>query len=509
LLKKPFIKRNRVKKEIGFMTITHESIGQELMLIDGNWVESSDNRWIQVDDPSVRGAIAGEVPRGTEEDVDRAINAAAKAFIEWKKIAPRERGKIISKIGEQLSNQISELAQIVALETGNALRTNSTGEVTQVADLFTFYGGIAGEIKGETVPLGENLLSYTRREPLGVVGGIVPWNAPALLAALKITLSLTAGNTLVLKASSEAPLAVARLVRICNEHLPPGVLNLVSGKGSECGTYLAGHPGLNKLTFTGSSEVGKKIFHAAAEKIIPVSLELGGKSPQIVFPDADDDHTAAQVVSGMRYVRQGQSCTAGSRLFLHKSIYDSFLDKFLGKLRQIRVGDPLDEETDAGAIINEMQFNKVCEYISDGMQQSGAMVVNGGLPPQSGPLSEGYYLEPTVFLGVTNDWRIAREEVFGPVLVVIPWEDEQEVIRMANDSHYGLAAFVYTRDISKGLKMAHAIESGFVWVNQGGGIICGHSYGGVKGSGVGREYSLEGMLESFTQRKAVTINLDY
>ena len=491
------------------MPAKHESIGKELMLIDGKWVESSDGRWIQVDDPGVRGAIAGEVPRGTKKDVDDAVQAAKKAFKRWKRVQPRERGKIMCKIGDELSKQIKEIAQVVALETGNALKTNSTAEVTQMADLFNFYGGIAAEIKGETIPIGENLLSYTRREPLGVVGGIVPWNAPVLLAALKITLSLTAGNTLVLKGSSEAPLGIARLVRVCNDFLPPGVLNLVSGKGSECGTYLAEHPDLNKLTFTGSSEIGKKIYHAAADKIIPVSLELGGKSPQIVFPDADDDNTAAQVVSGMRFARQGQSCTAGSRLFLHKSIYDSFMEKFINKLKQIRIGDPLDEETDAGAIINEMQFNKVCEYISDGIKQSDVELVYGGLPPQSGPLSEGYFLEPTVFSGGSNDWRLAREEVFGPVLVVIPWGDEEEVVRMANDSHYGLAAFIYTHDISKGLRMAHEIESGFVWLNQGGGIIAGQSYGGVKGSGVGREYSLEGMLDSFTQRKAVTVNLDY
>jgi betaine-aldehyde dehydrogenase len=342
-----------------------------------------------------------------------------------------------------------------------------------------------------------------------VVGGIVPWNAPVLLAALKITMSLTAGNTLVLKASSAAPLGVARLVRICNEYLPPGVLNLVSGTGSECGKYLAEHPGIQKLTFTGSSEVGQKIFQAAAEKIIPVTLELGGKSPQIVCSDVNDDATVEQIVSGMRFMRQGQSCTAGSRLFLHQSIYDSFMEKLVARLKQIRVGDPLDEKTDAGAIINEVQFKKVCEYIEDGLKQPQAELVSGGLPPDTGPLSEGYYLEPTVFSGVSNDWRIAREEVFGPVLVVIPWEDEQEVIQMANDSHYGLAAFIYTHDISKGLRMAHDIESGFVWLNQGGGIICGQSYGGIKGSGIGREYSLEGMLDSFTQRKTVTINLNF
>lgn len=491
------------------MNHDHENLGHEMMLIDGDWVTSADDRWIQVDDPGIRGAIAGEVPRATQEDVDRAVCAAARAFEKWRKIPPRERGKMITKIGVSFTKQINHIAKIVALETGNAIRTNSTGEVTQAADLFGFYGGLAGELKGETIPLNDDLLCYARREPIGVVGGIVPWNAPVLLAALKITMSLTAGNTLVLKSSSAAPLGVARLVKICNEYLPPGVINLVSGNGSECGKYLADHPGIDKLTFTGSSEIGQKIFHAAADKIIPVTLELGGKSPQIVFPDVNNDGMVEQIISGMRFMRQGQSCTAGSRLFLHKSIYDSFLEKLIARVKQIRVGDPLDEKTDAGAIINDVQFNKVCEYIEDGMKQPNVKLLTGGLPPDTGPLSQGFFLEPTIFSGVSNDWRIAREEVFGPVLVVIPWEDEQEVIKMANDSHYGLAAFIYTHDISKALRAAHEIKSGFVWVNQGGGIICGQSYGGIKGSGIGREYSLEGMLDSFTQRKTVTINLNF
>jgi betaine-aldehyde dehydrogenase len=250
-------------------------------------------------------------------------------------------------------------------------------------------------------------------------------------------------------------------------------------------------------------------MHAAADRIVPVSLELGGKSPAVVFPDADEQRTVDGVITGMRVTRQGQSCTAGSRLFLHRSIFDSFLSKLTATLQKFKLGDPTDEATDMGAIINRKQFDRVCGYISDGIQQKGARLALGGLPPKDGPLAAGYFVQPTVFSDVSNDWRIAREEIFGPVMVAIPWDDEREAIRMANDSHYGLAAYVWTRDVSKAINTAHAIESGWVQINQGLGQFPGQSYGGYKQSGMGREYSLEGMLDSYTQRKSVTINLQW
>jgi acyl-CoA reductase-like NAD-dependent aldehyde dehydrogenase len=477
------------------------------MLIDGNWIGSASGAVLSVENPAKRIPIA-DIPRGAAEDVDRAVQAAQKAFPGWSKVPPRQRGRILLRIAEALETRIEEMARTIALETGNALRTQARPEATLTADIFRYFGGLAGELKGETIPLGEHVLSYTRREPLGVVGAIIPWNAPVLLGALKIAPALCAGNTLVLKAAEDAPLGVLLMAEVCQEFLPPGVLNVLTGTGEECGSPLAVHPAIRKLSFTGSTEVGKIIMRAAAERIVPVSLELGGKSPSIVYPDADEDWVVDGVIAGMRFTRQSQSCTAGSRLFLHADIFDSFLGKLRVKTQALKLGDPLDETSDIGAIINEKQFRKVCGYVDDGLNRKDARLVFGGLPPKDGPLSEGYFAIPTVFADTSNDWRLAREEIFGPVLVAIPWRDEDEAIRMANDSHYGLAAYVWTHEIGSGLRAAHAIESGWVQVNQGLGQQPGHSYGGYKQSGIGREFSLEGMLDSFTQRKNVTVNLN-
>ncbi|PPQ26105.1 aldehyde dehydrogenase [Rhodopila globiformis] len=476
------------------------------MLIGGARVDSASGAVLTVENPARRTPIA-TIPRGGREDVDRAVEAAQKAFPAWSKVPPRQRGRMLLRIAEALEARIEEMARVIAEETGNALRTQARPEATLTADVFRYFGGLAGELKGETIPLGENVLSYTRREPLGVVGAIIPWNAPVMLGALKIAPALCAGNTMVLKAAEDAPLGVLLMAQICQEFLPPGVLNVLTGLGEECGGPLAQHPVIRKMSFTGSTEVGKIIMRAAADRIVPVSLELGGKSPSIVYPDVDEDWVVDGVIAGMRFTRQSQSCTAGSRLFLHKDIFDSFLGKLQAKVQALKLGDPLEESTDIGTIINEKQFRKVCGYVDEGLKRKDARLVFGGLPPTSGPLSEGYFAIPTVFADTSNDWRLAREEIFGPVLVAIPWTDEAEAVRMANDSHYGLAAYVWTHDIGSALRTAHAIESGWVQVNQGLGQQMGHSYGGYKQSGIGREFSLEGMLDSFTQRKNVTVNL--
>ena len=476
------------------------------MLIGGDWRPAVSGRTIVVENPGRREPV-GEVPRGEAQDVALAVEAAAAAFPAWSRVAARDRGRMLLAIGEALEARREELARLIAAETGNALRTQARGEAGTVADAFRYFGGLAGELKGLTIPLGEGQLSYSRREPIGVVGAIVPWNAPAQLAALKIAPAICAGNTIVLKAAEDAPLAVLLIAEICQDHLPPGVVNVITGYGKECGEPLAAHPVVRKVSFTGSTAVGKAIMRAAAERLAPVSLELGGKSPSIVYPDAHEDWVLDGIVSSMRFTRQSQSCTAGSRLFLHESIFEPFLEQLVARTSALKIGDPLDEATDVGSVINERQFSKICGYVAEGLERPEARLVTGGLPPKEGPLTRGYFAVPTIFADTSNDWRLAREEIFGPVLVAIPWRDEADAIRMANDSHYGLAAYVWSRDIGQALRAAHAVEAGWVQVNQGGGQSLGQSYGGIKESGIGREMSLEGMLDSFTETKSVNVNL--
>ncbi len=486
--------------------ITEPKLRNVPMLVGGEWVEAASGETIDVENPAKKEPI-GRVPRGRAADVERAVRAARSAFPAWAKTAPRERGKALIAIAEAFEARSEEIARLIALETGNALRTQSRPEAKASADLFRYYGGLASELKGETIPLTEDMLCYTRREPYGVVGAIIPWNSPVILGSLKIAMAIGAGNTIVLKAAEDAPLAILEVARICQDHVPKGVVNVVTGYGEEAGAALAEHPGVDKLSFTGSTEVGKLIMRNAGERIVPVSLELGGKSPCIVFADADEPAVVDGVITAMRFTRQGQSCTAGSRLFLHESIFDSFLEKLTAKVRTLKVGDPLAEETDMGSIINRKQFEKVCSYIEAGLQQREARLLTGGKPPAQGPLSQGYFVEPTIFGHVRNEWRIAREEIFGPVLVAIPWRTEDEVVRMANDSHYGLAGFVWTHDVGKGLRTAHAIDSGFVQLNQGFGQFAGQPYGGFKQSGIGKEFSLDGMVHGFTRSKTVTVSL--
>lgn len=488
--------------------VTVELADTYLNLVDGDWVGARSDEWIDVESPRDRTIIA-RVPRGREKDITDAVNAAGRAFPGWRDTSPRARGRLLQQIADSLEPHVERIARIISVENGNALRTQSRGEVNFAIDVFRYFGSVAGEVKGETIPLNSHVLDYSRREPIGIVGAITPWNAPVQLAAMKIASALAAGNTLVLKAAEDAPLAVLEIAKIANEHLPRGVLNVIVGYGTEAGEALITNPDVGKLSFTGSTAVGSRIMQAASERIIPVSLELGGKNPQIVYPDADEDWVAQGTVTGMRFVRQGQSCTAGSRLFVHRSIVDSFVDKVKTNLATLKVGDPLDEASDIGAIVNKKQFDRVCGYITEGIDAKGTSAVVGGNPPTSGPLSTGYYIEPTVITGVENDWRVAQEEIFGPVMVVIPWDDEDEVIRMANNTHYGLSAFIWTHDIGRALRAAHSIDAGWVQVNQGGGQVLGQSYGGVKQSGIGREFSLEGMIEGFTQRKHVSIDTSH
>jgi acyl-CoA reductase-like NAD-dependent aldehyde dehydrogenase len=391
--------------------VTTVELRRARMLIDGTWVDSMSGELLSVENPAKRCPIA-EVPRGDAADVNGAVEAAARAFPAWSKVVPRDRGRILLRIAEALETRSEELARTIALETGNALRTQARPEARLTADIFRYFGGLAGELKGETIPLGEHMLSYTRREPIGVVGAIIPWNAPVLLGALKIAPALCAGNTIVLKAAEDAPLGVLLMAEICQEFLPPGVLNVLTGLGEECGGPLAGHPSVRKLSFTGSTEVRKLIMRAAAEHIVPVSLELGGK-PVHRLPRRQRELGRRWVVAAMRFTRQSQSCTAGSRRFLHVDIFESFLDELRSRTAALKIGDPLDEATDIGCIINEKQFRKVCAFIEEGIQRKEGLLIFGGLPPKEGPLSEGYsrsrLYSPTP--PMTGAWRARKSLV--------------------------------------------------------------------------------------------------
>ena len=496
---------NLASFETAIDTTSTDRAPAQPMWINGERVASTTGEWRDVLNPAHRGSVITRVPAAGLEDVDRAVNAAHAAFPAWRARHFTERARALALIADDIEAHADQFARLTSLDTGNALRTQARPEVTTLVALFRYFAGIAGEVKGTVLPAGDSQLQYTRLEPLGVVACILPWNSPLMIAGFKVPAALAAGNTVILKAADDAPLTILLLAEVCNRHLPAGVVNALTGRGSLIGSALAEHPGVDKVSFTGSTEVGKGVGRQAGERLAHVSLELGGKNPSIVFPDAVDDELIDGLLLASRFARQGQSCTAGSRLFLHEDVYDEVLERLVAKLGAMKVGDPLDEASDMGAIINAKQHASIDEYLAEG--RSSLTVALGGTTPTEGPLTEGYYHVPTVFSGASNDFRLAREEIFGPVLVAIPWRDVDDVVRMANDSNYGLAAFIWSHDLDSAINTANRVEAGWIQVNQGGGQVVGQSYGGYKQSGIGREVSLEGMLAGFTQTKQVNIKL--
>jgi len=484
------------------------SSGLTGQLINGDWVKPVSGTTLDITNPCRRSVIA-TIGAADKKDVDAAIAAAKAAFPAWRVMASRSRGALLTELANRVAANAEDIARVLAAETGNALRTQSRPEVMSTIEVLRYYGGTVAEQKGETLPLGPGLFSYTTREPLGVVAAIIPWNSPLVLAAVKIGMALGTGNTLVLKPAEDAPLAVIKVAELAADLFPKGVFNVVTGIGEVAGAALSGHPDVAKISFTGSVEVGKLVAHAAADRIARATLELGGKSPTIVYADAASedkiDGLAANIIGAMRFARQGQSCTAGSRLYVHKDVFEPVLKKVVEKLAVMKIGDALSEETDIGAIINEERYHAVREFVSEAVA-AGAELVTGEVPPFTGE-SDGFFPKPTVLQGLTNDWRIVQEEVFGPVLVAIPWTDENEVIAWANDTHYGLAAYIFTNDLTTALNAAARIDAGWLQINRAGGQIPGMSYGGIKQSGIGSEYSIEGALEAYTARKSVTVNL--
>ncbi len=474
-------------------------------LVGGRLVSPRSGKTFPIVNPAT-GLEVAHAAEGDAADVEAAVLDADTAQKAWAKVPARKRGAMVAACAALLRDHVEELARLIALETGKALRTESRVEAQTVADIFEFYGGLGGELKGETVPFAPNVLSVTVREPLGVVGAIIPWNVPMLLMALKVAPALVAGNTVVVKSAEEAPLAVLRICELMNRVLPPGCFNMVSGFGPECGGPLVAHPLVRKVTFTGSVEVGRIVSKAAAEKLVPVTLELGGKSPMIVFADCDFDKTVMGAITSMRFTRQGQSCTAASRIYVERPIFQRFVDALAARVDAMRMGDPLDEATDIGTIISPDQFKKVEGFIEEGLATSGATGRACSAMPSDPALEKGLFIRPYIFSGLPDDSRLVQEEIFGPVTCVFPFDDAETALAAANGTEYGLAASLWTNNLRVGLDLAHRLEAGLVQINQNLVVQANLSYGGVKSSGLGKEASLESMLEHFMHKKTIMVN---
>ncbi|MGH2694485.1 MAG: aldehyde dehydrogenase family protein [Actinomycetota bacterium] len=477
--------------------------GAPKMMIAGRWEDAASAQTFEVIDPSTGQAIT-EVPRGGPGDIDRAVAAARGAFEDrrWRGLRPGKRTEVLYKIGELIKKNISELAQLEALDSGKPIALAS-GEMWMAGEVFRYYSGWPTKIFGETDPSGDDLFVYTLREPMGVCGGIIPWNFPLVMAVWKIAPALAFGNTVVLKPAEQTPLTALRLAELCLEAgVPEGVVNVVPGFGDEAGHSLAQHHDVDKIAFTGSTEVGRKILHASEGNLKRVSLELGGKSANIVFSDADLKQAPAGSMMGV-FLNSGQVCTAGTRILVERSVHDDFVSALIDATNSLKLGPALEEGTGMGPVVSAEQLERVTGYIDIGRSE-GAEIVTGG--ERATELGDGYFVQPTVFTGVRNDMRIAQEEIFGPVAAVIEVADVDEAIGIANDSIYGLAAAVWTNTLSKAHRVARGIKAGTVWVNTTGLFDPAVSFGGYKQSGFGRELGLHS-LETYTQTKSVWVNL--
>src|SRR5262245_34836745 len=475
----------------------------ESLIINGERTQASDGQQFDVFDPSTGGVLA-TVAKATKADVDRAVKAAHAALESkaWGGMAPAERGRIMIRIAQTLRERAEELATLESRDNGKPLRQART-DVQVAARYFEFFAGIADKIMGNTIPLGPSFLDYTVREPIGVSAQIVPWNYPIQIGGRGVAPALAAGCAVVLKPSSEAPMTALRLGEIglaCG--LPPGVLNVIPGTGSEAGTALASHPDINQLTFTGSVDVGVQVAKMAAENVVPVVMELGGKSPNIVFADADFDLAAAGVSNAI-FQNAGQTCSAGSRLLVERKAHSAFVAKLTERAKSMLVG-PGVSDPDMGPIISKRQLETIEKYVQVGAGE-GAKVAAGGSRPTDPSLGKGFYFQPTLLDSVGPDMRVAQEEIFGPVLAIIPFDDLEEAATIANRSQYGLVSGIWTRDINKAMSLSSRIKTGQVYINTygaGGGVEL--PFGGYKKSGYGREKGLDS-LASYTQIKNVCI----
>jgi betaine-aldehyde dehydrogenase len=487
------------------MTTTAETRAAEYkMLIGGELVPSSSGEWIDSVNPATEEVI-GYVPAGGKPDVGRAVESAAAAFPVWAGLDPAQRAAYLRELAAKLRSQKEAVVELEVADTGNTIREMEL-DVDSGASALEYFAGLAMEVKGETIPATAANLHFSVREPFGVVGRIVPFNHPVMFAASKIAAPLAAGNCVVLKPSEQSSLSSLLFAGMCREVLPPGVVNIVTGLGATAGDALVRHPGVKRLAFIGSVETGMAIERAAGESgIKQISLELGGKNPLIVFPDADLPRALQGAVRGMNFSWQGQSCGSTSRLFLHDSVYEEALAELAAMVGRLRIGDPRQRSSDVGPINSKRQLEKDLRYIENARAE-GARLLTGGKRPDGDEFTRGYWLEPTVFADVTPGMQLFREEVFGPVLSVIRWEDTEQVIEMANAVEYGLTAAIWTQDIRTALTTARRVQSGYVWVNGSSAHYRGTSFGGKKNSGTGTEEGLDELL-SYTENKTIHVIL--
>ncbi len=469
------------------------------LFIANEWVSARSGETFDAINPSTEKVLA-PVARGYAEDVDDAVAAAREAFGSWRRVTPAERGRLLYRVARTLEERIDEFAELETLDTGKPL-AHAHGEHKGCVGYLDYYAGAADKIHGETVPLGPDYLNYTVREPLGVTAHIVPWNMPLSMVCRSLAPALAAGNTAVIKPAEQTPLTALKFAEIFLDlDFPPGVYNVVPGFGHDAGKALSEHPGIDSITFTGSVETGRNILHAAAEHIKPVVLELGGKSPQIIFSDTDLDLAATEISKGI-YSNTGQYCDAGSRLVVAEEIKEPLLERVLDHSQQIRLGEGMDNP-DMGPLVSAEHLERVLGYIDTGKEEGAEMLIGG----RAEEFERGYFVSPTVFDGVENSMRIAQEEIFGPVLSVLPFSDDDEAAHIANDTSYGLAAGIFTKDIDKAIRFASEVQAGYVMINEyhTGGV--GSPFGGYKQSGIGREKGLVA-LDNYTQIKNVVLRV--
>ncbi len=484
-------------------SIAKTSVRTYLNYVNGQWVSSASGETFPVYDPSTEEVIA-QVASSNAEDTDKAVKAARAAFDSgpWPATTAQDRGRILFRLAEKIRQNAAQLSELECRNTGKPI-VEAEFDIADVATCFEYYGGLANKVTGNVNPVPANALSFTMREPIGVAGQIIPWNYPLLMAAWKLAPAISAGCTCVLKPAEQTPLTALEFANWLEEAgLPPGVVNIVNGFGETAGAAIVAHPHVDKIAFTGSAAVGKIIVKSAADTLKRVTLELGGKSPNIFFPDADWEAAVDGALFGV-FINQGEVCSAGSRILVEKKIYPKFVEAMAEKAKRIKLGAPLERDTKMGPLVSKEQYDRVSSYLEVGKKEA-KVAIGGGRPKQFG---KGYYVEPTIFYDVQNSARIAREEIFGPVASVIPFDGESEAIRIANDTPYGLAAAVWTRDIYKAFRVVKSLRAGIIWVNHMQPTYVEAPWGGYKQSGFGRELGPWG-LEEYLETKQVFVNLD-